>query len=126
MSRMLAAKADMHVVIVGGNHDGLLCSDDRCVACTFRPSASSASSSRSVAPRRPSETSRANVAAMLDGVPGARRVHVLDSESVDVRIASGELVRVVGSPWTSYDTDGKEHRSLCHAWRPKSGNTFGP
>ena len=42
-----------------------------------------------------------------------------------VRLACGEVVRVVGSPWTSYDTKGKEHLSVSHHWRPEGGGLFG-
>lgn len=33
--------------------------------------------------------------------------------------ACGVPVRVVGSPWTTYRTHGKEHISPCHFWRPE-------
>jgi hypothetical protein len=120
LARILAAKPSVHVVIVGGNHDGLLCSDDKCLACTYRPARDA-----NPAHRSPSEATRANVESMLEGLDSSR-VHVLFDESADVRLQSGEIVRVAGSPWTAYETRGKEHRSFSHAWRPKDGFIFGP
>lgn len=46
-------------------------------------------------------------------------------EAVDVSLPSGEVVRIVGSPWTQYDTRGVEHRSVSHQWRPAGGFIFG-
>ena len=76
----------------------------------------------------PSEAGRNNVNAMIEGLPGAERVHVLYDEPVDVPLARSNneiAVRVVGSPWTSYDTKGREHLSYSHHWRPESGGIFG-
>ena len=109
---MLASKPAMHVIIVGGNHDGLLCADDKCLACRVRHG------------RQPSAALRANLVQMLEGLP-AGRVHVLFDQAADVQLANGHVVRVVGSPWTSYNTGGREHLSGSHFWRPEDGFVFG-
>lgn len=112
LARMLASKPAMHVIIVGGNHDGLLCADDKCLACRVRHG------------RQPSAALRANLVQMLEGLP-AGRVHVLFDQAADVQLANGHVVRVVGSPWTSYNTGGREHLSGSHFWRPEDGFVFG-
>jgi hypothetical protein len=130
--RILVAKPRMHVVLVGGNHDGLLCQDDACLACalfrfrgaeghTCRRGAAYATSGAT-----PSASFAYNLEALLCGVSGRERVHVLCDSAVDVTLeGSGEILRVVGSPWTSYDTSGREHASCCHHWRPQGGGLFG-
>ena len=73
----------------------------------------------------PSEAFTARKEFMLVGLP-RERVHVLCDEHVDVTLSgSGEVVRVVGSPWTTYKTNGKEHLSISHHWRPQDGFIFG-
>ena len=32
---------------------------------------------------------------------------------------------MVASPWTNYDTNGKEHLSCSHHWRPQGGGIYG-
>lgn len=136
LRRMLRARPRMHVVLVAGNHDGLLCADDECLACLHlrrcvgadrwgaEPSASAAEAQRQLrAGLSPSESAR---------------FHLLRDGFVDIRLRGrhaaggdsggddgGAIVRVVGSPWTSYDTLGKEHLSFSHHWRPERGLIFG-
>ena len=124
LRRMLAAKPFMHVVLVGGNHDGLLCRDNKCLACAHIRD----KRGHPLNGATPSEAGRNNVNAMIEGLPGAERVHVLYDEPVDVPLARSNnemAVRVVGSPWTSYDTQGREHLSYSHHWRPEAGGIFG-
>ena len=131
LRRMLNAKPAMHVVIVGGNHDGLLCADDKCLACDYwrrDPSGRRGDTSEvehSIGHGlRPPEAFAARVGRMLEGLP-RERVHVLCDTHVDVHlVASGEVVRVVGSPWTTYVVT-KEHLSISHHWRPQNGFIFG-
>ena len=118
LRRLLAAKPNMHVVIVGGNHDGLLCRDDDCLACAHYTRHGQADRAW------PSHTYRDNMALMSDGL-ARERLHFLVDESVDVHLLSGEVVRIVGSPWTNYDTHGREHLSISHMWRPVGGGIFG-
>lgn len=117
---MLAARPSMQVVLVAGNHDGLLCEDDGCLACLHLRRCAGADAWGSTPRAAAAETRRR----LLSGVD-MRRVHVLCDSFVDLRLRNGWLLRVVGSPWTSYDVLGKEHLSHSHHWRPQGGLLFG-
>ena len=144
LGRMLRARPRMHVVLVAGNHDGLLCADEQCLACLHlrrcegvdrwgkEPATSAAEAERR----------------LIDGLSQSEseRFHLLRDGFVDIHLRGrhaagggdgggggggggggdgGVTVRVVGSPWTSYDTKGREHLSFSHQWRPERGLIFG-
>jgi hypothetical protein len=100
---IVRARPLCHVVVVGGNHDGLLCDDDDCVTCGALDAARHAWTTER---RRPwGATARAattEVARRLAG--GSARVHVLrDSYAdVDVALVGGGFgrLRVLGSALT--------------------------
>ena len=122
LGRILQSKPNMRVVLVGGNHDGLLCCDDACLCCTYNRRCGGDSAGI----HTPSQATSANLGVMLNGLAGADRVHLLSGdEAVDVVCKGGGVVRIVGSPWTNYDTQGKEHLSISHHWRPEGGFIFG-
>ena len=103
-----------------GNHDGLLCVDDDCLACHHMRRCAGAAAWGATPQEAAAETRRR----LVDGVD-ARYVHVLCDSCVDLPLRNGRLLRVVGSPWTSYDVHGKEHLSRSHHWRPQGGLLFG-
>mgnify|MGYP001982610330 CR=1 FL=1 len=103
-----------------GNHDGLLCQDDSCLACLHMRRCAGADAWGATPHAAAAEARRR----LVEGID-ARWVHVLCDSFVDLRLRNGRLLRVVGSPWTSYDTLGKEHLSHSHHWRPQGGLLFG-
>ena len=64
LRRMLDAKPMMQIVLVGGNHDGLLCHDDRCLSCCHLRSRGYECHGAT-----PSEAARSNLGLMLEGLP---------------------------------------------------------
>ncbi|EOD09467.1 hypothetical protein EMIHUDRAFT_448373, partial [Emiliania huxleyi CCMP1516] len=127
LGRVLAAKPGMHVVLVGGNHDGLLCRDADCLACArlARHDPAAARQGGEAPPLHDEGRAAASrLRRLLSGLPGGR-VHVLCDEAADLDLPCGAALRVVGSPWTSYDTGGKAHQSISHHWRPEGGFLFG-
>lgn len=135
LRRMLTAKPAMHVCVVGGNHDGLLCSDDQCLSCHHTLIGRCRDGHPSWGNRSPSESAALARERLKDGLESWQRdrVHFLTDEAADIQLTNGVLCRVVGSPWTTYEVHGKEHLSISHHWRPQSGHihghraaTFGP
>ena len=97
-----AARPRCHVVVIGGNHDGLLCDDDDCVSCKLLDAMPFEKTER----RRPwGRTAREAVDAVERVLVGGRdRVHLLRDSFVDVAVplvagGFGDL-RVLGSPLT--------------------------
>lgn len=103
LGQLLAARSEMHVVLVGGNHDGLLCHDDECLNCK-RLRRCKPSWARLRKEDRwghsPSFAANAAVSMLTDGLP-PDRVHCLRDEAVVLSLSGGRRVRVVGSPWTT-------------------------
>ena len=61
---------------------------------------------------------------LLDGIDQSR-ARVLHDTKWDIVVQSGVLVRVVGSPWTCYDSKNKQHITGSHHWRPRGGTIYG-
>lgn len=120
LRRICAAKPQARVAICAGNHDGLLCEDDHCLACLSKRLGRCCDGEWRLAPSKAAHWARE---ILLSGVE--ERVRVLTDDHWDFVCANGTPVRVVGSPWTSYDTKGKEHLTANHHWRPKDGFIFG-
>ena len=121
LRRICKAKPMAHGVICGGNHDGLICSDDLCLAChrkqvgrcewggcvdgcgwdgygwAQKPVSWHAAAARSV---------------LLDGIDQSR-ARVLHDSKWDIMTESGVLVRVVAAAVDAYDSKNKQH-----VWQP--------
>ena len=121
LRRIVRAKPMARVFLCAGNHDGLLCSDDSCLAC-HHPRLHRCMDGEGWW-QSPSDAACWARKLLLEGV--ADRVAVLTDDHADFTAACGVPVRVVGSPWTTYSTHGKEHISPCHFWRPEDGQIFG-
>ena len=133
LRRICKAKPMAHVVICGGNHDGLICSDDVCLAC-HRKQAGRCEWGGCVdgcgwdgygwAQKPVSWHAAAARSVLLDGIDQSR-ARVLHDSKWDIMTESGVLVRVVGSPWTCYDSKNKQHITGSHHWRPRGGTIYG-
>ena len=140
LRRICKAKPMAHIVICGGNHDGLICSDDTCLAC-HRKQVGRCEWGGCVDghgkpiercewdgfgwPRLAVSTHAAAArSVLLDGIDQSR-ARVLHDSKWDIVMQSGVLVRVVGSPWTCYDSKNKQHITGSHHWRPRGGTIYG-
>ncbi len=99
LRELLALNARAHVVLVAGNHDGLLCAQEDCVTCRHCGRFADGDDGRRWGASA-AEAARAAVARMTRGLP-AGRAHYLcdDAVTIDFGDARGR-VRFVGSPWT--------------------------
>jgi len=125
LRRICKARPEARVVLCSGNHDGLLCADDGCLACHRMPpwGLGRCTGGRDRWRVSPSAAAAWARERLLEGVE--ERARVLTDEHWDFTTASGLPVRVVGSPWTSFDTHGKELLAPAHHWRPARGHVFG-
>ena len=140
LRRICKAKPMAHIVICGGNHDGLICSDDKCLACHRKQVGRCEWGGCVDGHGKPIErcewdgygwprlTVSTHAAAarsvLLDGIDQSR-ARVLHDQKWDIVVQSGVLVRVVGSPWTCYDSKNKQHITGSHHWRPRGGTIYG-
>ena len=100
------------MVVCAGNHDGLLCADDECLACHSEhlQRCEAGTDAHKGWLTCPSDAARCARDRLLEGL-SPDRARVLTDEAWDFLSSHGVPVRVVGSPWTSYDTRGVEHIS---------------
>ena len=126
LHRICNAKPTARVVVCAGNHDGLLCADDECLACHSEhlQRCEAGTDAHKGWLTCPSDAARCARDRLLEGL-SPDRARVLTDEAWDFLSSHGVPVRVVGSPWTSYDTRGVEHISRSHFWRPQSGFIYG-